>query len=199
MWLAALITRFCGRMGAGDPLRPVGGDSHVAPPPAPIYCRQNRFSLPFHIDRPTNVNREPVEVKLYVSGDRGVNWQPYFSVKPTAGNIPFRAGSDGEYFFDVHTIDRSGQERPTGPHSAKLIVVVDTTPPKIQIDARRGEAGQVTASFHIDEAHPKLDTLTLDYRIGPTSPWQTMPIARNDIHANNAEPNCNAFHADALQ
>src|SRR5580658_7436930 len=115
MWLAAFIT--VATVGAGDPLRPEGGDSPTTAPPAPIFCRQNRFSLPFHIDRPTNVNREPVEVKLYVSGDRGAHWQRYFGVKPAAGSIPFRAGNDGEYYFDVHTVDRSGQERPAGPCS----------------------------------------------------------------------------------
>jgi hypothetical protein len=188
MWPATFITILA--LSAGDPLRPdtaakspsnASSQNFVAP--APIYCRQTRFSIPFHIDRPENANREPVEVKLFVSGDHGVHWQYYFSVKPSAGNIPFRAGNDGECWFDVHTVDRAGQERPGGPYAPRLIVIVDTTPPKIKLEARRGDAGQVTAKLNIEEAYPKLDTLSLDYRGGAVAAWQKVPIASSDIHA----------------
>ena len=103
------------------------------------------------------------------------------------GYFLFRAGVDGEYWFDVRTRDRSGQVRPQGPHAPKLIVIVDTVPPKVQLTAVRGEAGQITAAFRIEELYPKLDSLAIEYRLAPTAAWQTVPVGPKDVRSNNAE------------
>ena len=69
----------------------------------------------------------------------------------------------------------------------KLIVIVDTVPPKVQLTAVRGEAGQITAAFHIEEIYPKLDSLTIEYRLASTSAWQTVPVGPKDVRSNNAQ------------
>ena len=181
MWMASILQILA--LGAVAPAAPLAAPAA----PAPIYWRQSLFSIPFHVDRPERVAQEPVEVQLYVSGDKGVRWDNWRQAPPQKGYFLFRAGTDGEYWFDVRTLDRSGQVRPQGPHAPKLVVIVDTLPPKAQLAARRGDAGQVTAVFRIEELHPNLDSLAIEYRLGPTAAWQMVPVGRKDVRSNNAE------------
>jgi len=109
--------------------------------PEPITTRQTLFSIPFQLEPAENPMQEPGEVQLYVSADRGANWQVYSRVQPEAGKFLFRAVTDGEYWFAIRTLDRSGKPRPQGTAGPGLRVVVDTTLPDLQLDARQGEAG----------------------------------------------------------
>ena len=159
MWMASILQVLA--LGAVDPAAPLAASAA----PAPIYWRQTLFSIPFHVERPDRAGQEPIEVQLHVSPDRGVHWDNWRQAPPQKGYFLFKAGADGEYWFDVRTLDRSGQVRPQGPHTPKLIVIVDTVPPKVQLTAVRGDAGQITAAFRIEELYPKLDSLTIEYRL----------------------------------
>lgn len=181
MWMASILQVLA--LGAVDPAAPLAASAA----PAPIYWRQSLFSIPFHLDRPNRATQEPVEVQLHVSPDRGVHWDNWRQVAPEKGYFLFRAGVDGEYWFDVRTRDRSGQIRPQGSHTPKLIVIVDTVPPKAQLTARRGDAGQITATFRIEELYPSLDSLAIEYRLGPAAAWQTVPVGPKNVRSNNAE------------
>ncbi len=181
MWMASILQVLA--LGAVDPAAPLAASAA----PAPIYWRQTLFSIPFHVERPDRISQEPTEVQLYVSGDRGVRWDNWRQAPPQKGYFLFKAGADGEYWFDVRTLDRSGQIRPQGPHTPKLIVIVDTVPPKVQLTAVRGEAGQITAAFRIEELNPKLDSLAIEYRLAPTTPWQAVSVGPKDVHSHNAE------------
>jgi len=114
----------------------------AAPPslPEPIVSRQNLFAIPFRVEKADQPAREPVEVQLYVSGDRGASWQLYSRTDPARQRFMFRADADGEYWFLVRTLDRSQQLRPEGPAAPELRVIVDTTPPQPQLPATRWPA-----------------------------------------------------------
>ena len=80
------------------------------------------------MDRLDDPARQPVEVQLFVSGDRGAHWNLYSKAPPTQQNFLFRAGSDGEFWFAIRTIDRAGQVRPETISTPGLRVLVDTRP-----------------------------------------------------------------------
>ncbi|MGO9107984.1 MAG: hypothetical protein ACLP9L_02015 [Thermoguttaceae bacterium] len=181
MWVASILQVLA--LGAVDPAAPLAASTA----PAPIYWRQTLFSIPFHVERPVRAGQEPTEVQLHVSPDRGVHWDNWRQAPPQKGYFLFKAGTDGEYWFDVRTLDRSGQIRPQGPHTPKLIVIVDTVPPKVQLTAIRGDAGQITAAFRIEELYPKLDSMAIEYRLDSTTAWQTVPVGPKDVRSNNAE------------
>jgi hypothetical protein len=181
MWMASILQVLA--LGAVDPGAPLAASA--APPP--IYWRQTLFSIPFHVQRPDRVTQEPVEVQLHVSPDKGSHWDNWRQAPPQKGYFLFKAGTDGEYWFDVRTLDRSGQIRPQGPHLPKLIVIVDTVPPKVQLSAVRGDAGQVTAKFRVEEQYPELGSLVIDYRLAPTAAWQTVPFGPQNVRSNNSE------------
>ncbi len=104
MWLHAfsqwlLMATRVSEVGAGPALVP------AAPPPLPqlIPSRQAVFAIPYRLDHTDDPARQPVEVQLYVSVDRGAHWQ--FYAKQSVGLVanlppqfPFRAGGDGEFW-----------------------------------------------------------------------------------------------------
>lgn len=149
--------------------------------PQPIATRQTVFSIPFRVERGDPAATEPVGVQLQMSTDRGATWRVYSRVAPHLGQFPFRAASDGEYWFVVQTIDGQGHFRPPQPTTPGLSVVVDTTPPRIDLEAIRGEGGEITARWRITELNPKPDSLRILYRVDPSQPWQSLAIDRGRI------------------
>jgi hypothetical protein len=165
-------------LGAADPAAPLAAPA----PPAPIFWKQTLFSIPFQVPQANTPAQQAAQVQLFVSPDRGVRWDNWRQAAPDKGYFLFRAGVDGEYWFDVRTVDRSGQVRPQGPHSPKLVVVIDTVAPNVQqFAARRGDDGRVVASFRIEEPYLKSDSLTIEYRAAATAPWQAAAIGPNSV------------------
>lgn len=155
---------------------PEGNPARPAPLPKAITTRQTAFTIPFRIQGAPQPAQEPVEVHLYVSTDRGANWRLHGRVDPQQGRFSFRAGGDGEYWFLMRTVDRSGQFRPQGDARPGLCVVVDTTPPKLHLEARAVEGGRLMARWSIEDASPNADSLKIQYRTSPMQPWQSVAI-----------------------
>jgi len=97
--------------------------------PGLTTLRQSVFAIPYRIDRTADPARQPVEVQLHVSTDRGAHWQLYSKAPPTQQYFMFRAGGDGEYWFAIRTVDRSGQVRPESITGPGLRVRVEAQPP----------------------------------------------------------------------
>ncbi|MCR4412377.1 MAG: hypothetical protein NUV77_08135 [Thermoguttaceae bacterium] len=150
----------------------------VAPEELPpvIPTRQAYFSIPFRIDPQAGAASSVTEVHLYVSDNRGATWRLESRVEPAAGAFPFRAPKDGEYWFAIHTLSRSGPLRPPATDRPGLRVVVDTVPPGLQLQARRGRGGEVSAQWRIDEPNLRRESFLLQYRAGPYQPWQTVAV-----------------------
>lgn len=149
--------------------------------PPPITTRQTLFSIPFQIERVEQAEQNPVEVQLYVSTDRGAHWQIYHRVPPQQNHFLFRAVTDGEYWFLIRTLDRSGQLRPQRADGPGLRVVVDTTLPEFELQARRGEAGEIVVRWQVVEPYLDVNSLKIQYRAGPNLPWESVAIDRQSI------------------
>lgn len=159
---------------------PEAGSRSSAPAtalPEPIATRQTLFSIPFRLERAADPSQEPVEVQLFASGDRGATWHLYSKVEPARQRFMFRAGGDGEYWFQIRTLDRANRLRPEQSNTPGLRVVVDTVAPELQIDAQRGTAGQIVARWRLRDPNLKTDGLTIQYRTSATGPWQSVAIS----------------------
>ncbi|MHB1036895.1 MAG: hypothetical protein ACYC0Y_19950 [Pirellulales bacterium] len=174
--LGAMCLSAAAAVFAAAPLPPSGALPEVLP------WRQNRFSIPFRIERPQQASQEPAEVHLYVSDDRGVTWRLYDKVDPKAGSFVFQAPRDGEYWFLVRTVDRFGKIRPEGSRSPELRVAIDTVPPRLQLRAGRGEAGEVSAQWQITEPNLKPESFKLAYQVVGSGTWQA--VAANPPRAD---------------
>lgn len=154
----------------GQRLEPTGA-------PALIPSRQNAFSIPFSVDGAPSTGPSAIEVQLVVSDDRGATWKIAGQMPPQAGRFPFRAAQDGEYWFMVRTVNPQGVLRPDGPPQPKLRVLVDTTPPQLELQATRGEAGVLVARWRVLDAHLRPDTLKLSYQLeGTGDAWQPVAV-----------------------
>ena len=151
--------------------------------PEPIPTRQTYFAIPFEIDQVDHPVLGAAEIQLYVSRDRGVTWQHETSVAPSSKHFLFRAPSDGEYWFAVRTRDRAGSFRPPLVSTPGLCVVVDTKAPSLSVEAQRGQAGQITAKWKIDEANIKADTLKLQYRTGDSQRWEDVALDPSQLQS----------------
>jgi hypothetical protein len=101
--------------------------------PEPIAMRQSMFAIPFRIDQANDPTRQVAEAQLYVSTDRGAHWRLYAKAQPTQQHFLFRAGADGEYWFAIRTVDRSGQARPEMITEPGLRVRIDTKPANVAV------------------------------------------------------------------
>lgn len=121
------------------------------------------FSIPFSVEA---LAANVVEVQLLVSVDRGTTWHPYARQLPADKAFRFRAPRDGEYWFSSRTVDRQGQTRPAGQPQPQLIVVIDTTLPKIQLLATPGPSGEVTVRWELADERLAPETFQLFYLAG---------------------------------
>ncbi len=148
--------------------------------PEPVVTRQTFFAIPFQVNAGSQPGTEAAEVQLYVSADQGRSWQFYDRVAPERGQFLFRTARDGEYWFVIRTMDRSGQthaDRAAGPG---LRVVVDTSAPDLKLEAARGNAGQIAAKWTLTETDPDPQTLQIQYRVDGGL-WQPLAVNREAL------------------
>ncbi len=146
--------------------------------PEPIHTRQTLFAIPFRMDASARSARDPIQVLLYVSTNRGATWELTSQAEPEKGHFLFRAGSEGEFWFIIRTAVRGAQMQAPANEKPGLRVLVDTTPPKLELVAQRGTSGQFIVRWRITEASLKPESLTIQYRVEPEKPWQSVAIDR---------------------
>jgi hypothetical protein len=158
----------------------VGAGPAVAPPALPemIPWRRAEFDMSFVIERSNDPSWQPVEAQLYFSTDRGAHWRLHTTVPVEQRYFKVRTSGDGEYWFAIRTVNRSGQGRPATISAPARRILVDTKPPVLKLTAQPGRDGQVTVRWEIDELNLKSKSLNIVYRPSPTEPWQAVAIER---------------------
>jgi hypothetical protein len=131
----------------------------TAPRPAPgrTYTKNTTFSLPIQMD--DAVRATLTEVQLYVkSGPHP--WVLHESVAPSASFFTCKAPADGEYQFMLVTVDRIGKRSPADIEAQppSLRVVVDTTPPALDVSASI-ENGAPILSVKMADANADLPSI----------------------------------------
>src|SRR6516162_7908454 len=123
-------------------------------PSAPVYTNKLKFRIPFHYDSAELSRLGAREIRLYVSRDRGRNWQQVQAVAPDAGKFNFEAHADGEYWFIVRTLDAKNHLHPDGNVTDPgLQVIVDTAPPKFDLELRQPAPGKVQLQWSATDDH----------------------------------------------
>ncbi|MEX0865803.1 MAG: hypothetical protein WD030_00500, partial [Pirellulales bacterium] len=143
-------------------------------PPA-ISTRQSTFAIPFSVSKPAGGEPAPQEVQLFVADPANPQWRLDSRVAPTDGRFLFRAPRDGEYWFQVRTIDANGQL--IGPPSREpgLKVLVDTTAPRLDVQAQMLIDGRLEISWTATDTHLTPGSLNLEHQLASNAPWQPIP------------------------
>jgi hypothetical protein len=154
----------------------------------PIVTRQAVFSIPFTVP-PTGPNQQPAEVRLLASGDVGKTWQQIDRVDvrsqrlPYKGAFTFRAPADGEFWFAIRTVNHLGQMVGDKIGAPELRVVVDTRPPRLDLAATRGTAGEVVVRWQIVDPNLKPESLKIEYQSAADPRWQAVAFDRSRADA----------------
>jgi hypothetical protein len=139
--------------------------------PQPVFTRQTRFGIPFHITPGAVI----VEAQLFVSVDRGATWSLYSRQLPQAGEFPFQTNQDGEFWYAIKTIDANGIISAKGNPQPEMIVVVDTTNPEFSLNVHTDPSGKLECWWMASDPALQPDSLEVYYR--PHSPFR-MNLAR---------------------
>jgi hypothetical protein len=144
--------------------------------PEAIPWRQTSFVIPFKVPD-ASPGEAPVEIRLYVSKNLGRNWELAQSVSPKERNFMFRATGDGEYWFQIHTLDQQGRLIPEVGGPPGMRVIIDTQPPRFELSATRGEAGEIKANWQAVDPLLNADSLKIEYET-TSGGWRAVALDR---------------------
>lgn len=154
----------------------------AAGPAKPVVTNKQRFRIPFKFDADALQKMKARELQLFVTRNRGGNWEMAQSIPAQAGKFEFQAPADGEYWFVVRTIDGQGQAHPPGPtFEPGLMVVVDTQQPRFDLKLESLPAGKVQLSWQAND--PNLDpaSLRLEYMQPGSIDWQAVSVIPRNV------------------
>ena len=129
--------------------------------------------------------REVREVHLHLSVDRGQNWQLYQRQAPSTKNFPFRASTDGEYWFAVRTIGRQQDQVNKLNLRPELIVVVDTQSPQLNLRLQNGNNGLTQADWYVQDDHLSVESFRLEFQ-DQNGDWKPIPFEKARTSSANA-------------
>lgn len=134
----------------------------TAPPVPKVYTKNQVFRLPVQLDQKERAQLR--ELKFYVRRVPGA-WECQETAPPSQTSFVYRATADGEYWFNFTTTDLSGRVLPENldEETPGLIVVVDTTPPEIEVYPIAVKGGEVMLQCLVKDAAADLATLKLEY------------------------------------
>ena len=109
-------------------------DVSAQEPAGAIFFQHRQFKIPFKNDQKS---LGVTQVRLYVSNDQGRSWQFTATAAPEEQHFRFSTPQDGNFWFAVQTVDAQGKSHPpaTTDLKANLRVIVDSTPPSVQVQA----------------------------------------------------------------
>jgi bla regulator protein blaR1 len=144
--------------------------------PEAVAINIRKFQIPIAIDPDRSAQIR--ELLLFVSDDRGASWRQAASATPTDKHFSFRAPGDGEYWFNLCTVNKEGVRDPQTPqgHPPANKVIVDTVPPAITLRvARRG--ADLEVMWTVQDKNPGTRPVKLTYtaRAEPTETI-TVPV-----------------------
>ena len=135
--------------------------------------RQTTCNIPFTVDV---AKSGTTELQLYVSKDRGASWKFYAKATPTAGHFAFRAVTDGEHWFALWAVKKTGGLVDTNKLVPGLKVIFDTRDPELQFEARLNHAGEATATWKISDATLNVESFKVEYQVAARGPWLSVVL-----------------------
>ena len=151
--------------------------------PEPVYTSKVHFRIPFRYDTAEMERLQAREVQLFMSNDHGAHWRMVDKANPRGDHFDFQAPCDGEYWFAVRTMDSFNRLHPEGGNNieAGLKVVIDATPPVLELVLTEIEPGKVELRWMAADDHLDIAKLRLEYRQPDSPDWQQVGVVPEAI------------------
>jgi hypothetical protein len=175
--------------GQANAQTPIAANAAAPQPTLPelIVTRHPVFVINYDVTPTTDLAHQPDQIQLFVSNDRGSSWQLYAKSPANSPNqqFTFRANGDGEYWFILRTLDRSGQLRPETITAPGMRVQIDTHAPEMKLTTQVVQPRQVMVRWEADKQALKPESLNIQYRALPKGSWQTVLINSQEGNVKN--------------
>jgi hypothetical protein len=149
----------------------------TAPAPAKMFTNKQQFRLPFNLADGERLKLR--EIQLYVKyGNEG--WTCKETATPMQKAFVYKAAQDGEYWFSIVTVDKSGRPTPVDVtrEPPALIVVVDTQPPEIQVTPATGSTpGEELVRCSIHDPNVDPNTVKAEYQAADKNWYGLQPVS----------------------
>jgi hypothetical protein len=167
-----------------------------AAPAADVYhMKERNIMIPIRLDPSRRVDVK--QLLLFSSTDEGKNWQQENSVEPDKDAFTFYAPGEGSYWFSVAVVDKQGHREPAenAKLAANMKIVIDTVKPVVRIVSAERQGNDVVVRWDVQEAHPDVNTVKLEYRLSdmPADQWYTAVVnqpasGQASFHVNSLGP-----------
>ena len=148
--------------------------------PPKTYMSKNVFYLPVKIDDRMRASLR--EVQLYSKDDPNKSWVLRERASPSQTYFTFRAPHDGEYWFTVVIVDKTGRPVPADIRKEMpgLIVVLDTQQP--QVDVQQVPSATEGTCFRciVKDENPDMAKTRFYYQTGD-SVWRPLAPMANQM------------------
>ena len=148
--------------------------------PEPSYWRTRVFFIPY---QPTDAApfASPVDkVQLLVTRGGDNQWAVLQEAEPRVRGFSYHAPVDGEYAFAVRTVNRKGEATPATIAQPQIRVVVDTTPPTLQLSAAPDVSGRMILRYEARDLQLKPETVRLEAQADGGA-WQRIATGPPDV------------------
>src|SRR5437870_1657675 len=151
--------------------------SQEAAAPIKHYYNKTSFKIPVVIDEQERATL--TELKLYARV-YPAEWTCAATAAATQKSFAFQAQHDGEYWFNIATVDRAGKMVPEDLRGQPpaLIVIVDTQPPEIDVKPLTVGSGHTYLQCRLIDANPDYATVKIHCQADDGT-WQALPGMAN--------------------
>ena len=138
--------------------------------------KSHRFEVNYRIDDvgPSGVSA----VELFVTQNNGQKWFKYGDDQDKQSPFAVEVPEDGLYGFAIRVRSGAGlaDDPPQPGEEPSVVIVVDRTPPQVQLlPIQQGAGGQlnkITISWRMADDNPSDKPVSLAYSANPNGPWE---------------------------
>ncbi len=164
-WLLGLVLAAGGGVatvawGQGPP---TASPAEKRPLPEKSFMNKNPFFLPVSLDDRLRASLQ--EIQLYVKNEASQPWMFKDKITPTKDCFTFKAPRDGEYWFALVTVDKSGKASALEDAPAQ-IVVLDTQPPQVEVAALPATPDGPVVKVDVRDPHLDASRTQFSYQTG---------------------------------
>jgi hypothetical protein len=150
--------------------------------PRKVYTNRTKFKLPIQVDDRERSRLQ--NIQLFVRENPTGPWKLRDSIYPSQREFIYQTAQDGEFWFTLQTVDKTGRASPADVSAEPpgLVVVVDRQPPEIQVTPVALGAGNSCLQCEVRDANPDGARTKLEYQSSDRSWLPLEPVTE--------QPNC---------
>jgi len=144
----------------------------------PVYWRTRVFFIPYQAAAQPTATID--KVQLLVARDGGGEWAVLQEAQAHVRGFSYHAPDDGEYAFALRTSDRKGNLTPTVIAQPQLRVIVDTSPPALDLTATLDATGRILVHYEASDVQLKPEMFRLEAQSDGVT-WQRLATGPPDV------------------